>query len=184
MITVPLPGVTNEQPIVRIVDVNVYVRPSRGGLMVGGYERDPRPCDPRALSPDFRIEDLELDLSVLRRLAAEVEDQFPILRDVELQDHRGGLPTMTSDGEHILGPAPGVEGLFLLAACNVGGLSIAPALGEELAAWIVNGRPTVDLSRMAPDRFVQRLHREDLIEAARVRYAHYYNPPALLPVVY
>lgn len=28
-------------------------------------------------------------------------------RDVLLQEHRGGLPTMTADGKHVLGPAPG-----------------------------------------------------------------------------
>lgn len=184
MITVPLPGVDNSQPIVRVVDVNVYVRPARGGLMLGGYERDPLPVDPRALSADFRIEDLNLDLGVLRRLAAEVEDQFPVFRGVELQEHRGGLPTMTADGEHIVGPAPGVEGLYVLAGCNVGGLSISPALGEELARWIVQGQPSMDLSRMSPDRFSARLGEDALIDAARIRYAHYYNPPPVLPVAY
>lgn len=184
MITVPLEGVATTQPIVRIVDVNVYVRPDRGGLMLGGYERDPRAIDPRVLGPDFRVEDLELDLLVLRRLAAEVEDQFPVFRDAQVQEHRGGMPTMTTDGEHILGPAPGVSNLFLLSGCNVGGLSISPALGEELANWIVDDKPTIDLSRMSPSRFAGTLSEGELIEAARVRYAHYYNPPPMLPVAY
>jgi glycine/D-amino acid oxidase-like deaminating enzyme len=184
MITEPLPGVDDRQPIVRIVDVNVYVRPSRGGLMLGGYERDPVAVDPRTLPADFQIEDLALDIGVLRRLAAEVDDQFPVFRDAPLQEHRGGLPTMTADGEHILGPAPGVAGLYVLAGCNVGGLSISPALGEELARWIVVGEPSVDLSRMSPARFTAGLGEDDLIEAARVRYAHYYNPPPVLPVAY
>jgi len=35
-ITAPLPGVTADQPIVRVLDKNVYVRPERGGLMLGG----------------------------------------------------------------------------------------------------------------------------------------------------
>jgi glycine/D-amino acid oxidase-like deaminating enzyme len=183
IITRKIEGVNNGQPIVRVVDANVYVRPSDGGLMLGGYERDPKPVDPRALAPDFRVEDLELDVSVLRRLARAIEDQFPIFRDIEIAEHRGGLPTMTADGEHILGPAPGVDGLFLLAGCNVGGLSISPALGEELATWIVDGRPSVDLSRMSPARFAH-LDEDALIEAARVRYAHYYNPPAILPAAY
>ncbi len=36
----PIAGVEAEQPIVRVLDVNVYVRPERGGLMLGGYEPD------------------------------------------------------------------------------------------------------------------------------------------------
>src|SRR5207249_9480250 len=45
-ITRPIPGVTADQPIVRVLDVNVYVRPERGSLMLGGYEPDPLQVDP------------------------------------------------------------------------------------------------------------------------------------------
>ena len=41
MVTVPLPDVRPSQPITRIIDTNVYVRPDKGGLMLGGYEPDP-----------------------------------------------------------------------------------------------------------------------------------------------
>ena len=184
MITTALPGVSTRQPIVRVLDVNVYVRPARGGLMLGGYEADPLAYDGAALSGTFQIEDLELDLSVLRRLADSVYEQFPVFRGVALQEHRGGLPTMTMDGEHIVGPAPGVRGLFLLGGCNVGGFSIAPALGEQVAEWIVSGRPSEDLSRMSPERFPAVLPEAALLDKCRGRYAHYYDPPPVLPVAY
>ncbi len=45
MITVPLPDIRPEQPITRIIDANVYVRPDKGGLMLGGYEPDPKQYD-------------------------------------------------------------------------------------------------------------------------------------------
>jgi glycine/D-amino acid oxidase-like deaminating enzyme len=184
LITVPLAGVSYTQPTVRILDVNVYVRPSQGGLMFGGYERNPRFVDTRQLSADFRVEDLQLDVSVLRRLAESAHAQFPILRDVALQDHRGGLPTMTPDGEHVVGPAPGIEGLYILGGCNVSGLSISPALGEELANWIVDGRPTVDLSRMSPSRFAEYLSEEELVRGATHRYANYYTPSIPVPIIH
>jgi glycine/D-amino acid oxidase-like deaminating enzyme len=41
---------------------------------------------------------------------------------------RGGLPTMTADGAHTVGPVPGVRGLYVAGGCCVGGLSIAPAI--------------------------------------------------------
>src|SRR5580693_8547638 len=109
MVTAPLPKVRPYQPITRIIDANVYVRPEKGGLMLGGYEPDPVQYDMRDLPADFQITDLKLDLSVLRRLAESVAAQFPIFRDVEVREYRGGLPTMTADGEHILGPAPGLR---------------------------------------------------------------------------
>jgi 4-methylaminobutanoate oxidase (formaldehyde-forming) len=45
LITEPVPGVAAEHPIVRVMDSAVYVRPARGGLMLGGFEADPLPLD-------------------------------------------------------------------------------------------------------------------------------------------
>jgi glycine/D-amino acid oxidase-like deaminating enzyme len=149
--------------------------------MLGGYERDPRIVDTRQRPADFRVEDLELDLSVLQRLAASVHEQFPVFRDAALQEHRGGLPTMTLDGEHVVGPAPGIEGLYVMGGCNVGGLSISPALGEELANWIIDGRPTVDLRRMSPSRFAENLSEDELVRGTTFRYANYYTPSVPMP---
>jgi glycine/D-amino acid oxidase-like deaminating enzyme len=181
MITVPLPEVRPNQPITRIIDANVYVRPDKGGLMLGGYEADPVQYDMADRGADFRIEDLELDLSVLRRLAESVAVQFPVFRDVALQEHRGGLPTMTADGKHVVGPAPGISGLFVIGGCCVGGLSMSPILGELLAEWIVQGRPSMDLSSMAPDRIATGLPENELRELCRLHYAHHYWSPATVP---
>jgi glycine/D-amino acid oxidase-like deaminating enzyme len=183
MITVPLPGVRPEQPIARIIDANVYVRPDQGGLMLGGYEARPRQYDMGAISPAFRIEDLDLDLDVLRRLADAVAVQFPIFQNVALQEHRGGLPTMTADGEHVLGPAPGVAGLFVIGGCCVGGLTTAPALAELLAAWIVEGRPPCDLEFMSPGRLAMALPEAELADLCRLQYAHHYWSPETVPAV-
>jgi glycine/D-amino acid oxidase-like deaminating enzyme len=182
MVTVPLPGVTPNQPITRIIDANVYVRPEKGGLMLGGYEPDPVQYDMDDLPADFRIEDLPLDLSVLRRLADSVAVQFPIFKDIAVQEHRGGLPTMTADGEHVLGPAPGVDGLFVIGGCCVGGLSTAPALGEILADWIVQGQPSMDVAAMAPGRLATGLAEGKLRELCKLQYAHHYWSPETMPV--
>jgi hypothetical protein len=37
---------------------------------------------------------------------------------------------------------------------DVAGLSISPTVGEALAAWIVDGKPPVDLSSMSVTRFL------------------------------
>ena len=48
LITSPDSGVDPGDPIVRVVDAAVYLRPARGGLMVGGFEADPLPVDGEA----------------------------------------------------------------------------------------------------------------------------------------
>ena len=181
MITVPLPKVTSNQPITRIIDANVYVRPANGGLMLGGYEPDPLQFRMDELPDDFEIDQLALDLGVLRRLADSVAQQFPVFRDVALQEHRGGLPTMTADGEHVVGPAPGVAGLYVIGGCCVGGLSTAPALGELLAEWITEGKPSIEMSSMSPSRLAAGLAEDELRELCRLQYAHHYWSPETMP---
>jgi len=177
LITEPIDGVDPLQPITRIIDANVYVRPDEGGLMLGGYEDDPVQYDAAALPARFDVADLELDLRVLRRLADCVREQLPIFQrvpgEIRVRVHRGGLPTMTADGRHTVGPVPGVRGLYVAGGCCVGGLSIAPAIGEVLAAWIIDETPPMDLSPLAPGR--EKGIAEELLRAAcRLQYAHHY----------
>jgi glycine/D-amino acid oxidase-like deaminating enzyme len=182
MITEPLAGVDPGQPITRVIDCNVYIRPEKGGLMLGGYESDPKQYDMGALAAGWGIADLDLDLSVLRGLAERVAEQFPVFKQAAIREHRGGLPTMTADGEHVVGPVPGLDGFFVAGGCCVGGLSIAPAIGEILAELIVTGRSPIDLSMMSPARdAVQMDALGQLIEDCRASYAFHYWSAASLP---
>ena len=186
LITEPIPGVGPEFPIARVIDANVYVRHERGGLMLGGYESDPWQVDMSALSPAFDIAELPLDIEVLWRLARSVSEQFPIFRDpsIRVAEHRGGLPTITTDDRYLAGPLPGVPGAWVMSGCCVGGLSVSPALGEAMAEWILDGRPALDLSEVSPARFVGRdLDEAELRERCRHAYATHYRassgePPA------
>jgi glycine/D-amino acid oxidase-like deaminating enzyme len=175
-VTEPLPGVEPFQPIVRLIEASVYVRYCDGGLMFGGYEDDPRIIDIAALSPGFDVADLALDLGVLRRLTDEVGDRFPVLRTARVALHRGGMPTMTPDGQPILGPVPGLTGFHVASGCCVGGLSLSPAAGRVLADLIVDGRSEPDLGPVSVERFRQWAGDDDAaLRAACVeRYARKY----------
>jgi glycine/D-amino acid oxidase-like deaminating enzyme len=176
-ITEPIDGVTPAMPIARVIDANVYIRHERGGLMLGGYEPNPKQYDLGSMGADFQISNLDLDIDVLWGLAKSVEDQFPIFQQPELKiaEHRGGLPTMTVDDRYILGPAPGLRGFWLLTGCCVGGLSISPGLGEALAQWIVSGTPPMDLSEIGIQRFADRELSEDELQVlCREAYANHY----------
>ena len=101
LITDPLPGVTNAQPVVRIMDSKCYVRPCRGGLMFGSYEPDPLQPDPREWPPDYRVSDMPLDLAPLRARMDEVAAEFPSLHAGSVAELRGGLPNMTPDSHFL-----------------------------------------------------------------------------------
>ncbi len=176
MITEPIDGVTPEQPICRVIDANVYVRPEKGGLMLGGYETNPQPYDARALPDGFQIKDLTLDLGVLRGLAEKVRDVFPVFAGATIREHRGGLPTMTADGKHIVGLIPGLRGFYAATGCCVGGLSISPAIGQCLAELILTGTPSLSLDEVAITRFGAEVEDDDVLRSAAVStYAHQYG---------
>lgn len=176
IVTEPLEGARADLPMIRIMDAAVYARPCLGGLLWGVYEETPRFFDMDKLLRDFQIKDMPLDIEVLRSAATEVRDQLPILGTAKVREFRGGIPTMTADGHHILGPAPGIDGFFFASGCNVAGLSISPTVGEALAAWIVDGKPQWDLSPMSIERFRDRIWDEvQLQREAAWQYRHFYG---------
>jgi len=175
-VTEPVEGVRADLPMIRIMDAGVYVRACDGGLLWGVFEEGPHFLDMNVLGPGFDIKDTPLDADVLRRAAAEVRAQMPVLSEAKVREHRGGIPTMTGDGEHIVGPAPAAEGFYFASGCNVAGLSISPALGEALAAWIVDGRPPLDLSPLSPARFRDASWTEAQLQRDAAReYHHFYG---------
>jgi len=174
-VTEPVCGARSDLPIVRVADAGVYVRPCEGGFLWGVFEDGPRTFDMDDLGPEFRIPDTPLDADVLRRAADDVRDQLPVLSEAGVREHRGGLPTMTADGEHIVGPAPGADGFFVAGGCNVAGLSVSPAIGDALAAWIVDGEPPLDLSPLSLARFAEALPEDELERRAAWQYHHFYG---------
>jgi glycine/D-amino acid oxidase-like deaminating enzyme len=173
LITEPGPDVSPGEPITRVVDAAVYLRPARGGLMFGGFEPDPLPVDPRAEPPAFRTADVPLDLGVLRRMAAQVADEAPLACDAPVAEHRGGMFTMSPDGRFVAGPVPDLPGLWVASGCNGSGFSSSPAIGEALTAWITTGEPGL-LATLAPARF-PALPDETLTKDGAYQYAHYYD---------
>ena len=175
-VTDPLPGARADLPMVRVMDAAVYVRPCDGGLLWGVYEEDPRFFEMDSLGERFQIKDMPLDAAVLWRYAADVRRQLPVLLKATVREHRGGIPTMTADGQHIVGPTPAARGFFFASGCNVSGLSISPALGDSLAAWILEGTPPIDLAPLAAARFAPGSWSEDeLRQQARWQYRHFYG---------
>ena len=175
-ITERIPGVEASHAICRIYDAGVYMRSHQGGLMFGGYESDPQFHDMQALSPDFAIGDLPLDMSVLERLVQSVRMQLHIDALPPIREHRGGLPTMTPDGRPIVGAVPSIDGFFVASGCCVGGLSICPAVGEMLAELVHTGLPSLFLDAFSITRFGTAFDSEEALRTAcALQYTHRYT---------
>ena len=159
--------ISQANPIVRVVDAAVYLRPARGGLMVGGFETGPLAFDVGAPPAE-----MPLDRAVLDGLAEHVGREVPTaLRPVA--EHRGGMFTMSPDGRFVLGPVPDVPGLWVASGCNGSGFSSSPALGEELAGQITGA--SAELAALSPGRFGPYSDNA-LISEGVWQYEHYYDP--------
>ena len=176
LITRPIAGMSPREPIARIVDASAYLRPARGGLMMGGMERDPIALDPGA-DPAFTMADTPLDMCVLDAFTDTLGPLVPALGDTPVAEHRGGLFTMTPDARFLAGPLPGVRGLWTATGCNGSGFSISAGIGRALAEWMVGGEPPLDLSSLDPGRFGPGpFDDKELTVAGLWRYANYYTP--------
>lgn len=178
LITRPIAGMAATEPIARIVDASAYLRPARGGLMMGGMEQDALPIDPRQ-DVEFEMSQTPLDMRILDQFTNALGALTPALGDTPVAEHRGGVFTMTPDGRFLAGPSRQVRGLWLATGCNGSGFSLSAGLGRVLAEWIVDGEPSIDMSALDPDRFGPgALDDEALVAAGLNMYSNYYTPAA------
>jgi glycine/D-amino acid oxidase-like deaminating enzyme len=176
LITRPIAGMSPQEPIARIVDASAYLRPARGGLMMGGMESNPLALDPRR-DPSFTIAETPLDMAILDQFTEDLGPLVPALGDTPVAEHRGGLFTMTPDARFLAGPVPDVRGLWTATGCNGSGFSVSAGIGRALAEWIVGGEPPLDLASLDPGRFGPGpLDDDELTAAGLWRYANYYTP--------
>jgi glycine/D-amino acid oxidase-like deaminating enzyme len=173
LITEPADSIRAADPIIRVIDAATYLRPARGGLMVGAFEPDPLPLDPRQQPASFTTDDVPLDLGPLQKMADQVAAEVPLVR-ARVAEHRGGLFTMSPDGRFLAGPVPGVAGLWVASGCNGSGFSSSPALGEMLASAITGDGPPGP-GDFSPGRIGRRSD-QTLTEQGAWQYAHYYDP--------
>jgi glycine/D-amino acid oxidase-like deaminating enzyme len=174
LITEPEGGVDPADPIARVVDAAVYLRPARGGLMAGGFEPDPLPLDPERQPASFSTDDMPLDLDALRKLTSQVAAEAPVASTAAVAEYRGGLFTMSPDGRFVAGPVPAVSGLWVASGCNGSGFSSSLGIGEALAEWIT-ADVAAGMEALAPGRFGP-LGDEELVSRGIWQYAHYYDP--------
>lgn len=97
--------------------------------------------------------DRSYSLPVLRRLAAQAVGLFPFLADVSvLRTYRGFRP-YAPDHLPVIGPDPGVPGLYHACGHEGAGIGLAPATGALIAAQLTGEKPTVDPYPFRPERF-------------------------------
>ena len=152
-VTAPLSVVTSTQPIVRVVEPQVYVRPEAGGLLVGGYGYRPLSFDMHTFPSSFEIPALQADQIYYQQLADAAAQYFPVLRDAVVIQERRGLPTITPDGQYLVSEVESIQGLIIASGCQVGGIWASPGLGRMVADVVSGIQSLLPASAFKVDRF-------------------------------
>ncbi|HEV2475337.1 MAG TPA: FAD-dependent oxidoreductase [Candidatus Dormibacteraeota bacterium] len=168
-------GLPLDMPTMRDPSLLVYYRPESGGLIMGGYERDPAPWGLDGIPPDFNGRLLEPDWDRFEPLMTNAIVRTPSLKDAEVVRLVNGPEAFTPDGEFILGPSD-VRGFWVAAGFCAHGLAGAGGMGRLVAEWIVNGRPELDTWEMDSRRFGRHYSsREYTLVRTREVYSTYYD---------
>ena len=168
-------GLPLDMPTMRDPSLLVYYRPESGGLLMGGYERDPKPWGLDGIAADFNGRLLEPDWDRFEPLMTNAITRTPSIKDAEVIRLINGPEAFTPDNEFILGPSE-VRGFWVAAGFCAHGLAGAGGMGRLVAEWIVNGRPGLDAWEMDSRRFGRHyISREYTLARTREVYSTYYD---------
>ena len=140
-------------PCMRDPDNLVYMREEQGGLVLGGYEPNPfaRWIDGApwehgnaTLPPDYDRFEMLLEGAIRR---------IPFLKDAGIIDITCHPGAYTPDCQPMLGPIPGVRGMWMVAGISLNGYGGAGGMGKLMAEWIIEGEPAMDVYAYKATRF-------------------------------
>jgi glycine cleavage system aminomethyltransferase T/glycine/D-amino acid oxidase-like deaminating enzyme len=168
-------GLPTDMPTMRDPSLLVYYRPESGGLVMGGYERDPQPWGLDGIATDFNGRLLDEDWDRFEPLMKNAIVRTPTIADADIVKLINGPEAFTPDGEFILGPSE-VPGLWVAAGFNAHGIAGAGGMGRLVAEWIVEGRPDLDAWEMDSRRFGRHYaSREYTLARTHEVYSTYYD---------
>ena len=141
-----------EMGVLRDSDYSWYMREEAGGLILGPYERGAPCCYVDGPSKDSEYELFQEDLD---RIGPHIESaikRVPAFGEVGVKKVYNGAICYTPDGNPIVGPAWGLKNFWINEGHSFG-ITAAGGAGWQLAEWIIDGEPTVDMLGVEPRRY-------------------------------
>ncbi|MBU3671383.1 MAG: FAD-dependent oxidoreductase [Sinobacteraceae bacterium] len=141
-----------ELAVLRESDKSYYLREERMGWILGPYEAG-APARFADGVPDWFGKNLfDGDLDRLLPHIEAAQRRVPALEHCGIKDIVNGPISYTPDGSPLIGPAWGVRNLWLNEGHSFG-ITAAGGSGWQLAEWIVEGEPGIDMLAVDPRRY-------------------------------
>ena len=143
--TEPFDGLPRRFPMVIDMSTGFHFRREGKGILLAWNDPDE--------TPGFKT---DFDATFVEKILMRAASRVPCLVDAEVNPRRAwaGLYEMTPDHHSIIGPAPGVEGLFFVNGFSGHGVMHSPAAGRVTADVILRGSSDlIDVSQLSVERF-------------------------------
>ncbi|MEM8795300.1 MAG: FAD-dependent oxidoreductase, partial [Pseudomonadota bacterium] len=159
IVTEPHPGIKARQQagepemgVLRESDSAWYMREEAGGLILGPYEKGAPCCYVDSPSEESEYELFQEDLERLEPHIETAIARVPAFGEVGIKKVYNGAICYTPDGSPVIGPAWNLKNFWLNEGHSFG-VTAAGGAGWQLAEWIVEGEPTIDMMGVDPRRF-------------------------------
>ena len=141
-----------ELPVLRESDASYYFREERMGWLLGPYERGAPACFVDGVPATFEKDLFPGDLDRLLPHVEAAARRVPSFENAGIKQIINGPIPYTPDGNPMVGPAFGLPN-FWLSEGHSFGITAAGGGGWQLAEWMVEGEPGVDMIGVDPRRF-------------------------------
>ncbi|XP_074007996.1 pyruvate dehydrogenase phosphatase regulatory subunit, mitochondrial isoform X2 [Numenius arquata] len=133
-------------------DGRIYIRNWQGGILSGGFEKNPKPLFTEGRN-QLEIQNLQEDWDHFEPLLSALLRRMPDLEALQIMQLVNCPESFTPDMRCIMGESPTVRGYFVLAGMNSAGISYGGGAGKYLAEWMVNGYPSENVWPLDLKRF-------------------------------
>ena len=181
IVTEPHPAIKERQEkglpemgVLRESDGSWYMREENGGFILGPYEVGAPVCYFDGPSEDSEYELFQEDLERLMPHIESAIERVPAFAEVGVKKVYNGAIAYTPDGNPIIGPAWDLPNFWLNEGHSFG-ITATGGAGWQLAEWIVEGEPTIDMNGVDPRRFGEFATKSFLKEKNEEAYANVFT---------
>ena len=164
-----------EMGVLRESDSSWYMREEAGGLLLGPYEKGAPVCYVDGPSDESEYELFQEDIDRLMPHIETAIARVPAFGEVGIKKVYNGAIAYTPDGSPIIGPAWDLKNFWLNEGHSFG-VTAAGGAGWQIAEWIVEGEPSIDMMGVDPRRFGPYAARGYLKVKNEEAYANVFTP--------
>lgn len=153
LVTRPLKqALPHDSPVIMDLDGRIYIRNWQGGVLSGGFEKNPKPIFTEGRN-QLEFQSMLEDWDHYEPLLSALLRRMPSLEETEILQLVNCPESFTADMRCIMGESAAVQNYFVLAGMNSSGSSFAGGAGKYLAEWMVHGYPSANLWPVDIKRF-------------------------------